>query len=115
MHPRSRRDVWLVLVCLLISAIWIALGPIHRHHTADSIVMALVSLYRWTPLYWEQDRLGMFFPLLATPWREPLDNLLVQALRSHTGAQIAFSNGWRYGAPVIPGPVTVTICTTWRR
>ena len=79
MHPRSRRDVWLVLACLLVSAVWIALGPIHRHHTADSIVMALVSLYRWTPLYWEQDRLGMFFPLVAAPWRQPLDNLLVQA------------------------------------
>lgn len=36
-----------------------------------------------------------------------MDNLLVQALRSHTGAQIAFSNGWRYGAPVMPGPVRI--------
>lgn len=34
-----------------------------------------------------------------------MDNLLVRALRDHTGAQVAFSNGWRYGAPVMPGPM----------
>ncbi len=36
-----------------------------------------------------------------------MDNLLLQALLSATGAEMAFSNGWRYGAPVPPGPVTV--------
>lgn len=35
-----------------------------------------------------------------------MDNLLLQSLLEHTGAQIAFSNGWRYGAPVVPGPIT---------
>lgn len=34
-----------------------------------------------------------------------MDNLLLQSLLEHTGAQIAFSNGWRYGAPVIPGEI----------
>ncbi|MGI5819610.1 MAG: bifunctional metallophosphatase/5'-nucleotidase [Armatimonadota bacterium] len=36
-----------------------------------------------------------------------MDNLLLQALLEATGAQLAFSNGWRYGAPVRPGPVTL--------
>jgi len=36
-----------------------------------------------------------------------MDNLLLQALLDLTGADMAFSNGWRYGAPVPPGPVTV--------
>ncbi|HEX5839826.1 MAG TPA: 5'-nucleotidase C-terminal domain-containing protein [Anaerolineales bacterium] len=36
-----------------------------------------------------------------------MDNLLLQSLLDHTGAEIAFSNGWRYGAPVRPGPVTL--------
>ncbi|MDD2473176.1 MULTISPECIES: bifunctional metallophosphatase/5'-nucleotidase [unclassified Methanoculleus] len=36
-----------------------------------------------------------------------MDNLLLRALLSATGAEMAFSNGWRYGAPVPPGPVTV--------
>lgn len=36
-----------------------------------------------------------------------MDNLLLQALVKTTGAQIAFSNGWRWGAPVVPGEVTL--------
>ncbi len=36
-----------------------------------------------------------------------MDNLLLQSLMEQTGAQVAFSNGWRYGAPVVPGPVTL--------
>ncbi len=35
-----------------------------------------------------------------------MDNFLLQALQAGTGAQIAFSNGWRYGAPILPGPIT---------
>ncbi len=36
-----------------------------------------------------------------------MDNSLLQALLESTGAQLAFSNGWRFGAPIIPGDVTV--------
>ena len=36
-----------------------------------------------------------------------MDNFLLQALLEQTGAEMAFSNGWRYGAPVVPGPVTL--------
>jgi len=36
-----------------------------------------------------------------------MDNLLLQSLLKETGAEVAFSNGWRYGAPIPPGPVTV--------
>lgn len=35
-----------------------------------------------------------------------MDNLLLQALLDASGAEMAFSNGWRYGAPVPTGPVT---------
>lgn len=34
-----------------------------------------------------------------------MDNFILSSLLDQTGAQIAFSNGWRYGAPVIPGPI----------
>jgi sulfur-oxidizing protein SoxB len=34
-----------------------------------------------------------------------MDNFLLQALLESTGAQLAFSNGWRFGAPIIPGEV----------
>src|SRR5699024_8452066 len=36
-----------------------------------------------------------------------MDNLLLQALLDSTGAEIAFSNGWRYGAPILAGPITM--------
>jgi len=36
-----------------------------------------------------------------------MDNFLLQALRESTGAQLAFSNGWRYGAPILPGKITL--------
>ncbi len=34
-----------------------------------------------------------------------MDNLLLSAQLEHTGAQMAFSNGWRYGAPIVSGPI----------
>ncbi len=43
----------------------------------------------------------------ATTLETTMDNFLLQALRETTGAQLAFSNGWRFGAPVIPGEVTM--------
>ncbi|MGE5604002.1 MAG: bifunctional metallophosphatase/5'-nucleotidase, partial [Nitrososphaerales archaeon] len=36
-----------------------------------------------------------------------MDNFLLQSLLEETGAVVAFSNGWRYGAPIPPGPVTM--------
>lgn len=35
-----------------------------------------------------------------------MDNLLLQSMLDYSGAEIAFSNGWRYGAPVPMGPIT---------
>ena len=43
----------------------------------------------------------------GTTLKSTMDNFLLQALLESTGAQLAFSNGWRYGAPVIPGEVTL--------
>lgn len=37
----------------------------------------------------------------------PMDNFLLLALQEATGAELAFSNGWRYGAPIVPGEVTL--------
>jgi len=43
----------------------------------------------------------------ATMLETTMDNFLLQALLESTGAQLAFSNGWRFGAPIIPGDVTM--------
>ena len=67
---------WL-LVCAAL-AVWIDLGSLHRCQHADSLLPVPISLYRWTPFYWELDRIGMLVPLLALPFKNPLVNLLVQ-------------------------------------
>jgi hypothetical protein len=70
------------LIGSALSAVWISLGSLHRDQHSDSIVNILMSLQRWTPFYWEQDRFGTLVPLLALPIRHPLANLIVQAILS---------------------------------
>lgn len=36
-----------------------------------------------------------------------MDDLLLDAIACAAGTEIAFSNGWRYGAPVAPGSITL--------
>ena len=36
-----------------------------------------------------------------------MDQFLLCAIAEAAGSNIAFSNGWRYGAPIAPGPITV--------
>ena len=43
----------------------------------------------------------------GTTLETTMDNFLLQALLESTGAQLAFSNGWRYGAPIVPGQITL--------
>jgi len=43
----------------------------------------------------------------GTSLETTMDNFLLQALLENTGAQLAFSNGWRYGAPIVPGNITL--------
>ena len=43
----------------------------------------------------------------ATTLETTMDNFLLQALLESTDAQLAFSNGWRFGAPIVPGEVTM--------
>ena len=40
-------------------------------------------------------------------WQSPMGALLTDALRAVTGADIAFFPAWRYGATLMPGPITV--------
>lgn len=42
----------------------------------------------------------------ATSLQAPMDDFLLEAIASAAGTEIAFSNGWRYGAPVPAGAVT---------
>jgi hypothetical protein len=66
-----------LLLCAAVAAL-ADLGAAHGRHTGDSLLPVLVSLQRWTPYFWTQDRVGMLVPLLAMPVRSPFANLLVQ-------------------------------------
>jgi hypothetical protein len=81
----SRRAALLVLA-LAAAALLVDLGGSHRLEQGDSLVPVLVSLQRWTPFFWDQERFGMLVPLLALPVRDPLWNLLLQrALTAFAG------------------------------
>ena len=43
----------------------------------------------------------------GTTMESTMDNFMLQALIESTGTQLAFSNGWRYGAPIVPGQITL--------
>jgi len=43
----------------------------------------------------------------ATMLETTMDNFLLESILEASGAELAFSNGWRYGGPVIPGAVTL--------
>jgi 2',3'-cyclic-nucleotide 2'-phosphodiesterase (5'-nucleotidase family) len=43
----------------------------------------------------------------ATMLETTMDNFLLESILDASGAKLAFSNGWRYGAPVIQGSVTL--------
>jgi hypothetical protein len=68
----------LAVATLAAAALLVDLGRIHALEHGDSLVPVLVSLQRWTPMYWSQERYGMLVPLLALPVRDPLLNLLLQ-------------------------------------
>ena len=48
------------------------------HHSSDTLIPILISVYKWTPFYWEQNRFGMFLPLLFSPLKKPEINLWLQ-------------------------------------
>lgn len=61
------------------------------------------------PFEWLAEEAGTTQVLLhrATALESPMDNLLLEAIRDAAGTQLAFSNGWRYGVPIPPGPLSL--------
>jgi hypothetical protein len=78
-EKRPIPPLWPFLLACAIVAVLIDFGTLHRGQHSDSIVACLMSLYRWTPYFWELDRGGTLVPLLAIPFRHPLANVLFQA------------------------------------
>jgi len=62
-------------------------------------------------LYKEQlsEVVGQTDGILHRGWNveSTMDNLLLEAIQHQTNSELAFSNGWRYGAPIDKGPITL--------
>jgi len=84
------RHPWLVVVTVVASlAAWMDFGSLQAYQHADSLLPVLVSIQRWTPFFWGQDRFGMLVPLLAMPLRDPIANLLTQGWMMMSAALLA--------------------------
>jgi hypothetical protein len=90
MLAAARSNPWIPTFALVSAvATSMSFGTLHALQGADSIVPILVSLQRWTPFFWQQDRFGMLVPLLVMPVRDPLANLVVQGWLMSTAALLA--------------------------
>jgi 2',3'-cyclic-nucleotide 2'-phosphodiesterase (5'-nucleotidase family) len=65
-----------------------AMAP-HRPILREVVGTTILGLHRYTTLF------------------SSMDDALLAAIAKAANSEIAFSNGWRYGAPIPPGPVTV--------
>jgi hypothetical protein len=78
-ESKQRAQTIFFWIATAVAALCIDFGAFHRLHNSDSLVPVMMSLWRWTPYYWEQDRFGMLVPLLTIPLKSPLANLLAQS------------------------------------
>ncbi|MBL8290441.1 MAG: hypothetical protein JNN08_01320 [Bryobacterales bacterium] len=74
---------------LLVCAVLFSLSRVHRLQDADTLLPVFISLDRWTPFYWEQDRFGTLLPLLVMPVRDYRWNAVSQTFLNVSGALIA--------------------------
>ncbi|HEY3788166.1 MAG TPA: hypothetical protein VGL71_04885, partial [Urbifossiella sp.] len=79
LHPESRGPALKhFLVLCAAAALWIDFSHVHRTLNSDTLMFSIASQHAWTPFFWEQDRIGMFVPLLTTWCPDPLATLLIQ-------------------------------------
>src|SRR5687767_4363967 len=77
---RSRVSPLSVLtwLTLLYCAAAVNFSWIQSWHNSDTVIHALISIDRYSPFYWSENRFGTLVPLLALPVRDYAWNLLVQ-------------------------------------
>jgi hypothetical protein len=91
-HLDERDDLRLAIVAaafLAVTSLWIGLATLNLSQHSDSLIPVLVSIQRWTPFYWGQDRFGMLVPLLTRPIRNPILNMVVQSALMTTASLAA--------------------------
>ncbi len=81
------------------------LTPVDDSMTPDPAMQALVDIAMTTTRPLQEQIVGQTQNALHRA--TSLNDVLLAAIARTAGTDIAFSNGWRYGAPVPPGPVTL--------
>jgi hypothetical protein len=72
----------LLLLTIFAAATVVNFSWIHQFQDADTLLLALISLDRYLPFYWGDNRFGMLLPALALPIRDYFWNLLFQTQMS---------------------------------
>ncbi|MFB3891288.1 MAG: hypothetical protein ACE15C_04610 [Phycisphaerae bacterium] len=87
-----------VVASLVVTAAVVGGSPdVQKWHDSDTFIFSLASTYAWSPFFWGQDRLGMFFPLVAMPVADPLWNMVSQCvLMSLFGLGAFVLLGWYF-------------------
>ena len=95
--------------CGMITSFHHRLIPVDDSLVSDPATQALVEAAMTTTRPLQAQIMGQTLDALhrATSLDAPMDDVLLAAISLAAGTDIAFSNGWRYGAPIPPGPVTL--------
>lgn len=68
-------DSWPWAFCVVAGA-WLSISKFQAVHNADSLLISIVSLVKWTPFCWQMNRYGMLWPLLCSWIHHPLHNVV---------------------------------------
>ncbi len=91
-----------VFAVVALISVWLAFLPaMQQFQNGDSIVPVLASCYHWTLFYWQQNRLGQLVPLLASPFKNLMTNLLLQSGLCAFISLSAFFLVFRYMSPKV--------------
>ncbi len=89
--PGPSWPFWTSAASLALLSLTICFSDIQQFHTSDSVLVALMSLDRFTPFFWNENRIGNLTPL-ATMWvRSPYLNLILQAFLYTSGPILCFA------------------------
>jgi hypothetical protein len=84
------RNVLIAISIAFFASLFIALSSYHNNLNADTMVLYLHSIIKWTPFLWGQDRQGMLVQGLTVWIEDPILNVIVQTVLHNMTAVFAF-------------------------
>jgi hypothetical protein len=74
------RNIFAAIALALVVSTLVALSPYHVNLNADTMVIFLHSIIKWTPFLWGQDRQGMLVQGMTVWIGDPVLNIVVQTV-----------------------------------